>query len=40
MKEDLNMSGQDYNLLQTMFTVGKYRIAKESSLGTWLTGHF
>lgn len=22
MKEDLNMSGQDYNLLQTMFTVG------------------
>lgn len=23
MKEDLDMSGQDYNLLQTMFTVGE-----------------
>lgn len=23
MKEDLNMSGQDYNLLQIMFTVGE-----------------
>lgn len=37
MKEDLKMSGQDYNLLQTMFTVGK-KIPPSSIVGKDMVG--